>query len=90
MGKLPQSFKCFEGKSFLNPDNQIFSGLITKIHKNAKKQSRLENYSEMKSHNLAVNSNHILKGSKTLYSIRESSTWVLPQLKTIIQEIIQK
>jgi hypothetical protein len=92
MGKLPQSFKCFEGKSFLNPDNQIFSGLITKIHKNAKKQSRLENYSEMKSHDLAVNSNsdHILKGSKTLYSIRESSTSALPQLKTIIQEIIQK
>ncbi len=76
----------------LNPDNQIFSGLITKIHKNAKKQSRLENYSEMKSHDLAVNSNsdHILKGSKTLYSIRESSTSALPQLKTIIQEIIQK
>ncbi|WP_288434706.1 hypothetical protein [uncultured Chryseobacterium sp.] len=75
-----------------NPDNKVFSGLITKIHKNAKRQSRLENYSELKSHNLAVNSNsdHILKGSKTLYSIQESSTSALPQLKTIIQEIIQK
>ncbi|MEF9477775.1 SDR family oxidoreductase [Chryseobacterium sp. 1B4] len=45
---------------FLNPDNQTFSGLITKIHKSAKKQSRHENYSEMKSHDLAVNSNSVL------------------------------
>ncbi|MBP1165766.1 NAD(P)-dependent dehydrogenase (short-subunit alcohol dehydrogenase family) [Chryseobacterium sp. PvR013] len=45
---------------FLNPDNKIFSGLITKIHKNAKKQSRHENYSEMKSHDLVVNSNAVL------------------------------
>ena len=45
---------------FLNPDNRTFSGLITKIHKNAKKQSRHENYSEMKSHDLAVNSNAVL------------------------------
>ncbi len=33
---------------------------------------------------------HILKGNKTLYSIRESSTSALPQLKTIIQEIIKQ
>ncbi|MDR6465685.1 Sir2 family NAD-dependent protein deacetylase [Chryseobacterium sediminis] len=33
---------------------------------------------------------HILKGSKTLYSMRESSTLALPQLKTIIQEIIKQ
>ncbi|MEJ5048316.1 SDR family oxidoreductase [Chryseobacterium culicis] len=45
---------------FLNPDNKIFSGLITKIHKNAKKQSRHESYSEMKSHDLVVNSNAVL------------------------------
>lgn len=45
---------------FLNPDNKTFSGLITKIHKGAKKQSRHENYSEMKSHDLAVNSNSVL------------------------------
>ncbi|WP_129059456.1 hypothetical protein [Chryseobacterium sp. CH1] len=45
---------------FLNPDNKTFSGLITKIHKNAKRQSRHENYSEMKSHDLAVNSNAVL------------------------------
>ncbi|MGI9582468.1 SIR2 family NAD-dependent protein deacylase [Chryseobacterium sp. RRHN12] len=32
---------------------------------------------------------HILKGSKTLYSIRESSTSALPELKTIIKEIIK-
>lgn len=45
---------------FVNPDNKTFSGLITKIHKNAKKQSRHENYSEMKFHDLAVNSNSVL------------------------------
>ena len=45
---------------FLNPDNKTFSGLITKIHKSAKKQSRYENYSEMKSHDLAVNSSAVL------------------------------
>lgn len=33
---------------------------------------------------------YILKGSKTLYSIRESSTSALPKLKTIIKEIIKK
>ncbi|MBP1165763.1 MULTISPECIES: SIR2 family NAD-dependent protein deacylase [unclassified Chryseobacterium] len=32
---------------------------------------------------------YILKGSKTLYSIRESSTLALPQLKTMIKEIIK-
>ncbi|WNI36078.1 SDR family NAD(P)-dependent oxidoreductase [Chryseobacterium sp. SG20098] len=45
---------------FLNPDNKTFSGLITKIHKNAKRQSRHENYSEMRSHDLAINSNAVL------------------------------
>jgi len=33
---------------------------------------------------------YILKGSKRLYSIRESSTSALPTLKTIIKEIIKK
>ncbi|PWN60418.1 SIR2 family NAD-dependent protein deacylase [Chryseobacterium viscerum] len=32
---------------------------------------------------------YILKGSKTLYSIRESSTSAIPQLKTMIEEIIK-
>lgn len=45
---------------FLNPDNKTFSGLITKIHKNAKKQNRQENYFGMKSHDLAVNSGAVL------------------------------
>lgn len=45
---------------FLNPDNKTFSGLITKIHKNAKKQNRNENYAEMKSHDLVVNSGSVL------------------------------
>ncbi|PIF44351.1 NAD(P)-dependent dehydrogenase (short-subunit alcohol dehydrogenase family) [Chryseobacterium sp. 52] len=45
---------------FLNPDNKTFSGLITKIHKNAKKQNRHENYSQMKSHDLEINSGSVL------------------------------
>lgn len=45
---------------FQNPDNEIFSGLITKIHKNARKQSRSGHYSEMKSHDLTINSGSVL------------------------------
>lgn len=45
---------------FLNPDNQTFSGLITKIHKNAKKQNRQESYFQMKSHDLEINSESVL------------------------------
>ncbi|WP_292011217.1 SDR family oxidoreductase [Chryseobacterium sp.] len=45
---------------FLNPDNKIFSGLITKIHKNAKKQNRKESYARMKIHDLEVNSDSVL------------------------------
>lgn len=45
---------------FLNPDNKTFSGLITKIHKNAKKQNRNEHYAAMKLHDLAVNSGSVL------------------------------
>ncbi len=45
---------------FVNPDNKTFSGLITKIHKNARKLSRQENYSGMKSHDHAVNSGAVL------------------------------
>lgn len=45
---------------FANPDNITFSGLITKIHKNAKKQNRHNSYTGMKSHDLAVNSCSVL------------------------------
>lgn len=39
---------------FQNPDNQLFSGLITKIHKQAKKQSKREDYLQKKKADLAV------------------------------------
>ncbi|MFC3160813.1 hypothetical protein ACFOEQ_22250 [Chryseobacterium arachidis] len=51
---------ALKDEPFLNPDNQTFSGLITKIHKNAKKQNRQENYFQMKSHDLEVNSESVL------------------------------
>lgn len=51
---------ALKDEPFLNPDNKTFSGLITKIHKNAKKQNRQENYSEMKNHDLEVNSESVL------------------------------
>ncbi|WP_343681271.1 hypothetical protein [Chryseobacterium arthrosphaerae] len=31
---------ALKDQPFRNPDNKTFSGLITKIHKNAKKQNR--------------------------------------------------
>ncbi|MDO3426363.1 SDR family oxidoreductase [Chryseobacterium sp. APV1] len=52
--------KALKDEPFLNPDNQTFSGLITKIHKNAKKQNRLESYSQMKTHDLEINSDSVL------------------------------
>ncbi|MCS3868332.1 hypothetical protein J3D55_001248 [Chryseobacterium ginsenosidimutans] len=51
---------ALKDEPFLNPDNKTFSGLITKIHKNAKKQNRLESYSEMKSHDLEINAESVL------------------------------
>lgn len=51
---------ALKDQPFRNPDNKTFSGLITKIHKNAKKQNRHEMYSEMKSHDLAVNAGSVL------------------------------
>jgi NAD(P)-dependent dehydrogenase (short-subunit alcohol dehydrogenase family) len=51
---------ALKDEPFLNPDNKTFSGLITKIHKNAKKQNRLESYSEMKTHDLEINAESVL------------------------------
>ncbi|WP_312392795.1 SDR family oxidoreductase [Chryseobacterium sp.] len=51
---------ALKDEPFSNSDNQTFSGLITKIHKNAKKQSRQENYFQMKSHDLEINSESVL------------------------------
>ncbi len=39
---------------FQNPDNQLFSGLITKIHKQAKKTAKRSDYLEKKTADLAV------------------------------------
>ncbi|PJJ62594.1 SDR family NAD(P)-dependent oxidoreductase [Chryseobacterium geocarposphaerae] len=51
---------ALKDEPFQNPDNKTFSGLITKIHKNAKKQNRQESYSEMKAHDLEINSESVL------------------------------
>ncbi|MDR7210514.1 SDR family oxidoreductase [Flavobacterium piscis] len=42
---------------FQNPDNNLFSGLITKIHKNAKKNIRSASYSSKKQEDLKTNLN---------------------------------
>ncbi len=51
---------ALKDEPFQNPDNQVFSGLITKIHKNAKKQNCQESYFRMKSEDLEVNSGSVL------------------------------
>ncbi|MDR2238680.1 MAG: SDR family oxidoreductase [Chryseobacterium sp.] len=51
---------ALKDEPFLNPDNKTFSGLITKIHKNAKKQNRQESYSRMKTHDLHISSDAVL------------------------------
>jgi len=39
---------------FQNPDNQLFSGLITKIHKQAKKKNKRHDYLQKKTADLAI------------------------------------
>ena len=39
---------------FQNPDNRLFSGLITKIHKQAKKESRRQEYLRKKTADIAI------------------------------------
>lgn len=51
---------ALKDEPFLNPDNKIFSGLITKIHKSTKKQNRQESYAEMKTQDLEINSESVL------------------------------
>ncbi len=51
---------ALKDEPFQNPDNQVFSGLITKIHKNAKRQNRQESYSRMRSHDLEINAESVL------------------------------
>ena len=46
--------KQLKDEPFQNPDNQLFSGLITKIHKQAKKKSKREDYLQKKKADLAV------------------------------------
>ncbi len=49
-----QVLNQLKDQPFQNPDNQLFSGLITKIHKQAKKQSKREEYLQKKIADLAV------------------------------------
>ncbi|KQM50364.1 SDR family oxidoreductase [Chryseobacterium sp. Leaf201] len=51
---------ALKDEPFTNPDNLVFSGLISKIHKNARKQNRQESYWEMKSHDLEVSAESFL------------------------------
>ncbi|MFK7772907.1 MAG: SDR family oxidoreductase [Saprospiraceae bacterium] len=46
--------KQLKDQPFQNPDNQLFSGLITKIHKQAKKESKREEYLQKKEADLAI------------------------------------
>lgn len=56
---------------FQNPDNQLFSGLITKIHKQAKKKSKREDYLKKKTADLAILQNSTISknalANTTLY-----------------------
>jgi NAD(P)-dependent dehydrogenase (short-subunit alcohol dehydrogenase family) len=63
--------KALKDAPFENPDNDVFGGLITKIHKNAKKNIRHESYKEKKQLDIATSlsstlSQHALEG-KALY-----------------------
>ena len=44
---------------FQNPDNQLFSGLISKIHKQAKKEARRQEYLRKKTADIALSLIHI-------------------------------
>ena len=55
---------------FLNPDNKTFSGLITKIHKSAKRQSRHENYSEIASGVGGTSGSHQRIDPSTIFDFR--------------------
>ncbi|MDW8851765.1 hypothetical protein SD960_16810 [Flavobacterium sp. MMLR14_040] len=44
--------KTLKEVPFENPDNDLFAGLITKIHKNAKKNIRIASYSSKKQEDL--------------------------------------
>ncbi|WP_299621232.1 SDR family oxidoreductase [uncultured Tenacibaculum sp.] len=63
---------------FHNPDNQLFSGLITKIHKKAKKQKSYESTQERLKHDLNVlKESTIFKNAirnETLYAEGELNT----------------
>lgn len=67
---------------FDNPDNVRFSGLITKIHKNAKKQNRGESYSEKRNQDLNIKLDSIIAKNalegNTFYDDKEKSTSLIP------------
>lgn len=62
--------KALKDDPFQNPDNNLFAGLITKIHKNAKKSNRNLSYSAKKQEDLhtsltAVLANRAVEGTTT-------------------------
>lgn len=68
--------KALRDNPFQNPDNNLFAGLITKIHKNAKKTNRSLSYGTKKQEDLqtsltAVLANRAVEG-KTTFSENEN------------------
>lgn len=64
--------KQLKEEPFNNPDNRLFSGLITKIHKQAKKESKRESYLQKKAADLAILQNSVISknalSNTTLYA----------------------
>jgi NAD(P)-dependent dehydrogenase (short-subunit alcohol dehydrogenase family) len=68
--------KTLKEDPFENPDNDLFAGLITKIHKNAKKNNRIISYSSKKQEDLQTSLNAELVSKalngETLFSEKEN------------------
>ncbi|PIF30656.1 short subunit dehydrogenase [Flavobacterium sp. 9] len=68
--------KALKENPFENPDNNLFAGLITKIHKNAKKNIRTVSYSSKKQEDLQTSLNAELVSKAlngiTLFSEKEN------------------
>ncbi|KFF14896.1 SDR family NAD(P)-dependent oxidoreductase [Flavobacterium hydatis] len=68
--------KTLKEAPFENPDNDLFAGLITKIHKNAKKNIRSTSYSSKKQEDLQTSLNAELVSKalngETLFSEKEN------------------
>ncbi|MEN2398621.1 SDR family oxidoreductase [Flavobacterium sp. MC2016-06] len=68
--------KALKDTPFENPDNNLFAGLITKIHKNAKKNLRSTSYSSKRKEDLQTSLNATLVSKalegETMYAEKEN------------------